>query len=98
MVNSSTTHSTSHTTSHTKKDDDDDNKTSKSKEVKEEIATTPEHTFKEIEGALRTGNNRDQILDYIVDALGGLQSNSLSDIQKTKLKETVNKNLLNKLD
>lgn len=94
MVNS-TTHTTTHSTT---KKEDDNKTTTKDKEVKEEIATTPEHTFKEIHNALNTANNRDQILDYIVDALGGLQSNSLSDQQKNKLKETVNKNLLNKLD
>lgn len=97
MVNS-TTHTTTHSSTTKKEDDNKTNTTTKDKEVKESIATTPEHTFKEINNALNTGNTRDQILDYIVDGLGGLQSNSLSDQQKNKLKETVNKNLLNKLD
>jgi hypothetical protein len=103
MVNAHTT--TQHSTT-SKKDDDNkststttkDSTSTTSKEVKEEILTTPEHSFKEIETQLNIGNNRDQILDYIVDALGGLTGRSLSEQQIKSLKNTVNKNLLNKLD
>ena len=86
MVN--TQHSSSSSSSQTKAEE----------KTADTVKTSPEHSYKEIHIALNKGNNREQVLDYITDALTGLTGMAPSEQQKKSLKETVNKNLLNKLD
>jgi hypothetical protein len=84
------------TTTHSKKTDDDDKATSK--EIKEEIVTTPEHSFKEIKRMLNNPEVKANLLDNIANTLIGPTGNSPSEQQYKALKDKINKELLNKLD